>query len=76
MKTVYLAVPLMLFLFSVSVVGVEVMAPILTDHRLNSVIPANRLLESWILSVFSLGVFAYNLGKQDRAALSAQGHNP
>lgn len=57
-----LALFLIMFLLSASVVGVEVMAPILTDGRLTSVIPAQRLLESWLLSLIALTGFAYNLG--------------
>lgn len=60
-----LATLLIIFLISASVVGTEVMAPILTDGRLTSVLPPQRLLESWLVSIFTLAGFAYNLGKSD-----------
>ncbi|WP_313135636.1 hypothetical protein [Stutzerimonas nitrititolerans] len=69
-----LAFPFLLFLLSGSVVGVEIAAPILTEGRVLSVIPAERLLQSWVISIVALVVFAYNLGKADgiHAAKGAQ----
>lgn len=67
-KTIKLAIPLLLFISSAAVVGIEVLAPILTDDRVSNLIPARRLLDSWLISIFALGVFAYNLGKQDGAS--------
>lgn len=60
-----LAIFLILFLLSASVVGVEVMAPFLTDGQLTSVLPAETLLKSWLISIVTLASFAYNLGKSD-----------
>lgn len=60
-----LALPFLLFLLSGSVVGAEIAAPILTEGRMLSVIPAERLLQSWVISIVALFVFAYNLGKAD-----------
>lgn len=61
-----LALPLILFLPSCGVVGVEIAAPVLTEGRLLSVIPAEQLLQSWVISIVSLAVFSYNLGRADR----------
>lgn len=70
-----LALPLIVLLPSCGVVGAEIAAPILTEGRLLSVIPAEQLLQSWVISIVSLAVFSYNLGRAD-CARAAKGTTP
>ena len=56
---------LVVALLSTSVVGVEVMAPYLMHGQSTYLLPADRLAGCWLISLFTIAGFAYQLGIEE-----------
>lgn len=76
MARLSLFIPLWLCQISTALVGAEIMAPIFTDGRVQSIFPDMTLLGIWSISLLSLAAFAYNLGAREAAYAAAKKHDP